>query len=84
MNPSMSRKQINKYRKDPSFCIVCLCIKRDAKVDKHHVCIECRRGSEGMPRRLPTITLDNGKTYFVDDRLKQLRNVHNPHDFIDW
>jgi hypothetical protein len=37
-----------------------------------------------MPRRLPAITLDNGKTYFVDERLKQLRNVHNPHDFIDW
>ena len=38
----------------------------------------------GMPRRLPAITLDNGKTYFIDERLKQLRNVHNPHDFINW
>jgi len=37
-----------------------------------------------MPRMLPTITLDNGKTYFVDERLKQLRNVLNPHDYIDF
>ena len=37
-----------------------------------------------MPRMLPTVTLDDGKTYFVDERLKQLRNVLNPHDFIDF
>ncbi len=37
-----------------------------------------------MPRMLPTVTLDNGKTYFVDERLKQLRNVLNPHDYIDF
>ena len=37
-----------------------------------------------MPRMLPTVTLDNGKTYFVDERLKQLRNVFNPHDYIDF
>ena len=36
-----------------------------------------------MPRMLPTVTLDNGKTYFVDERLNQLRNVLNPHDYID-
>jgi len=23
------------------------------------------------------------KTYYLDERLKQLRNVKNPHDFID-
>jgi hypothetical protein len=22
------------------------------------------------------------KRYYVDDRLRQLRNVHNPHDFL--
>ena len=33
------------------------------------------------PRRLPTITID-GKTYFVDDRLTELRNVDNPHDAL--
>ena len=32
---------------------------------------------------LPMVTLSNGKTYFIDDRLKQLRNINNPHDFID-
>ena len=35
-------------------------------------------------RMLPTVTLDNGKTYFIDERLKQLRNVKNPHDYIDY
>jgi len=33
---------------------------------------------------LPIIKGENGKTYFVDERLKQLRNVKNPHDFIDF
>ena len=37
-----------------------------------------------MPRMLPTVTLDDGKTYFVDERLKQLRNVLNPNDSIDF
>lgn len=37
-----------------------------------------------MPRRLPMVTLDDGKTYFIDERLKQLRNVRNPHDYIDF
>ncbi len=37
-----------------------------------------------LPRMLPTVTLDNGKTYFVDERLKQLRNVLNPNDYIDF
>ena len=37
-----------------------------------------------LPRMLPTITLDNGKTYFIDERLRQLRNVKNPHDYIDY
>ena len=32
---------------------------------------------------LPTVTLSNGKTYFIDDRLRQLRNTQNPHDYID-
>lgn len=33
---------------------------------------------------LPIIKAQDGKTYFVDERLKQLRNVQNPHDFIDF
>jgi hypothetical protein len=35
------------------------------------------------PRKLPTI-LYQGKKYFVDGRLKQMRNVTNPHDFINY
>ena len=37
-----------------------------------------------MPKRLPTVTLENGTTYFIDFRLNQLRNVNNPHDFMDF
>jgi len=35
------------------------------------------------PRMLPMVKLSNRKTYFIDDRLRQLRNIHNPHDYID-
>lgn len=35
-----------------------------------------------MPRQLPKIS--RGKTiYFFDERLRQLRNVDNPHSYID-
>ena len=36
----------------------------------------------GMPRRLPIVEYD-GKKWFLDERLKQIRNIHNPHDFED-
>jgi len=42
-----------------------------------------RTNKSSGPIRLSTVTLDNGKTYFIDRRLRQLRNVENPHDFID-
>lgn len=32
---------------------------------------------------LPRVTLSNGKTYFIDERLNQLRNIKNPNDYID-
>ena len=35
------------------------------------------------PRMLPMVTLSNSKTYFIDERLGQLRNVMTPHDYID-
>jgi len=35
-----------------------------------------------MVKMLP-IVKENDKEYFLDERLKQLRNVKNPHDFID-
>jgi hypothetical protein len=34
-----------------------------------------------MARALKQVKLKNGKIYFVDWRLKQLRNVDNPHDY---
>jgi hypothetical protein len=34
-----------------------------------------------MVGQLPTIKF-KGKTYYVDERLEQLRNVNNPHDFM--
>ena len=35
------------------------------------------------PRMLPRVTLNNGKRYFIDARLRQLRNIKNPYDYID-
>jgi hypothetical protein len=32
--------------------------------------------------RLKKVKL-KGKIYYLDERLKQLRNIKNPHDFID-
>ena len=83
MNPFVEQKELKEWCKDPKFCIVCFRTRYNVKVDAHHVCLDCRLGSSGTPRRLPAVTLKNGKTYFVDKRLRQLRNVHNPHDFID-
>lgn len=35
-----------------------------------------------MVKMLPIIK-ENGKRYFFDERLRQLRNIKNPHDYID-
>lgn len=35
-------------------------------------------------KQLKVIEYSNGKNYFVDWRLRQLRNINNPHDFIDF
>ena len=83
MNPYSDTKEIKRRCKNPRFCIACFRVRKRAKVDEHHVCQDCRRGSTGTPRRLRAITLENGKTYFVDDRLRELRNIHNPHDRLD-
>ena len=43
-----------------------------------------RRKELGItPRQLPTIMIGK-KTYYVDERLMQVRNVKNPHDYIDF
>jgi hypothetical protein len=77
-------EKLKERLKDPAFCVVC-CTSKDG-VDKHHVCTQCRKGRDNTdsPRRLPVVTLENGKTYFVDERLRQLRNVVNPYDYIDF
>jgi hypothetical protein len=36
-----------------------------------------------MMRQLPTIEY-KGKKYFRDDRLRQIRNVDNPNDYVDF
>ena len=36
-----------------------------------------------LPVELPVAKM-NGKSYYVDSRLRQYRNVENPHDFIDF
>ena len=84
MSLYLNPEKLKERCKDSLFCIVCCRTRNDVPVDKHHVCKECRNGTNGMPRRLPAVTLDNGKTYYVDERLRQLRNVINPHDYIDW
>ena len=78
------KKEITVQRPKPNFCIICFLGKNNAKVDEHHVCEDCRKGSNEVPRRLPAITLKNGNTYFIDERLGQLGNVHNPNDYMDF
>ena len=36
-----------------------------------------------MARQLPIVE-HNGKKYFRDDRLRQIRNVDNPHDYVNF
>jgi len=45
--------------------------------------LEAIARSHQLAYELPTVTI-GGQEYFVDDRLRQLRNVENPHDFIDF
>ncbi len=47
-------------------------------------CVSCGEKGDKSPGMLQTIKMDNGEIYFVDERLKQLRNVNNPHDYIDF
>jgi len=83
MNPYIDRQELKERSKNPKFCIACFRERDGVPVDKHHVCMDCRKGSDGMPKRLPAVTLKSGKTYFVDHRLGELRNIHNPGDRID-
>ena len=73
-------KKLKENCRNPKFCYSCNRIRDKIEVDKYHVCGDCHKGSEGIPRRLPIVTLLNGKTYFVDERLKEIRNTENPID----
>lgn len=37
---------------------------------------------DNMPKMLPIVE-EEGEQFFFDERLRQLRNVNNPHDFIN-
>lgn len=87
MNSFFSQAELKERCRNPHFCIACFRVRDKVRVDEHHVCEECRRGSDGgngRPRRLRVVTQKNGKSYFVDNRLRQLRNIHNPNDSIDY
>jgi len=79
----MSTEELKERCKDATFCVVCLARRSHVKVDEH-LCEDCQNDETVRPRRLPKMTLKNGKTYFVDNRLRELRNVDNPYDVIDF
>ena len=43
----------------------------------------CERRERRYPRRLPTVCFD-GVEYFVDERLHEFREVHNPHQRVEF
>ena len=43
---------------------------------------EARQKCSDRVKMLPVVRYE-GKLWFLDERLKQLRNVQNPHDFIN-
>ncbi len=43
---------------------------------------EARENLSGGVKMLPVVRYEQ-KLWFLDERLRQLRNVRNPHDFID-
>ena len=55
-----------------------ICLKSKGNLEGH-VCKDCLKIS---PRRLPVVSIGNGKIYFFDKRLRELRNVENPCDYI--
>ena len=45
---------------------------------------ELKGGEERVPGRLPIVQVQGSRVkYYFDARLKQLRNIRNPYDFVD-
>ena len=53
--------------------------KRDTMLD---LIRELRRNLNGGVKMLPVVRYER-KLWFFDERLRQIRNVKNPHDFLD-
>lgn len=62
---------------NPHVCGICL--KPSMHIDGH-LCYTCR---DIVPRMLPVVSIRDGKLYFFDKRLRQMRNINNPHDYIN-
>ena len=52
------------------------------KISQKEIDEAIKATKSGYPRVLPVVTLKNKKTYFIDERLKELRNINNPCDII--
>jgi len=48
------------------------------------VASEVKESLDRWPKVLPILKAEGGKYYFVDERLRQIRNVKNPSDFVDF
>lgn len=58
-------------------------VRRWMALRRHYERRVAIEGSPKMPRVLPIEKIGR-KWYFVDERLRQYRNVMDPDDFIDW
>ena len=68
---------LKKICRDPHVCGFCL--RPSTHIDGH-LCPTCKTI---MPRRLPVTSVGDGKLYFFDKRLRELRNIRDPTDRID-
>ena len=79
MNPGVKKKADElDHSKGPQKVSV-ICGKDRAMLDSIN---EMRRKCGDGVKMLPIVRYER-KLWFLDERLRQLRNVRNPHDFID-
>ena len=76
MEKHFTIKEIREFLMDPFLCGICM-----KKTGNVHVCMTCK---DILPRMLPIVSIGDGKRYFFDKRLRQLRNIDNPHDYIEF